>query len=106
MRSKYARPSSGHFVSFTKDISTLGASLVLPKEINTGEVLAIGLEIPTSFIPLLIYARVVWVKDMILWGDSIYSFTEVGVRFLSISAPDMRKLTEYINTKEEACART
>jgi len=81
-------PLPSYFLSVTKDISPKGARIVSSGEIKAGECLGVGLELPTSFIPLLAYCEVVWAKKE-------GSLSEAGIKFLKIDVPDAQKLTEF-----------
>lgn len=96
-----------YFLSFTKDISVSGARLVTNKKVNSGACLELGLEIPTNFMPILVYARVVWEKD-INDKEEIQRISEAGVEFLSIGIADKEKLKaflEFKNHSDNACLR-
>lgn len=89
-----------YFLSVTKDLSLHGAGLVLPEEIKTGENIALALELPIYFMPILIYCEVVWVKKAQGIRDKIQDVTEAGIKFLKIGPRDMEKLNDYLRFKE------
>lgn len=103
-----SKPGTGppqHFVSFTKDMSADGARVVLAQDVSTGDTLTVALEIPTSFIPALVYSSVVWAQGVVVWGDTMHSFTEAGIKFLDMRPVDGEKILRFIALKSAAAKR-
>jgi len=90
-----------HFVSFTKDISMDGARLIMPKSIEAGSMISVAFELPTSFIPVLIHAEVIWSQSVVVWSDALHSFTDVGVKFVDMQGMDEDKLKEFMDSKTD-----
>jgi len=89
-----------HFLSFTKDISLQGACLITSKEMQQGERIAVVLELPTYFMPVLVYGEVAWARDTSKLGISLRHLTEAGVRFLRMEEFDNKKLEDFLKFKE------
>jgi hypothetical protein len=90
------------FPSFTKDLSSLGARIVLPTDINAKEQFVLTLEIPTSFIPVLTPCEVVWTRELERQNGNheTVKTTEAGVKFLGIDPRDSGKLKNFLDFKE------
>lgn len=99
------RSSSGttvkeYFISFTKDLSLKGARLVANKGIRPGEHLALGLEVPTNFIPLLAYSEVIWVKEYCMIDERKQEIIEAGIKFTHVDPSEAKKLKDFLRFKD------
>lgn len=84
------------FLSFTRDISMRGLRMVSPGEIRVGEHIAMALELPDYFMPLLVYGEVKWVKTRDGANNKIESVTEAGVSFTRMEFSDAKRLHNYL----------
>lgn len=101
MRSTAGERVPDHFISYTKDISSQGARIILSKNVESGNTITLALELPTSFIPALIHGEVVWAQAVIVWSDHCHSFTEAGIKFVDMQAMDGEKLQSFLKQKAE-----
>ncbi|MFA6218025.1 MAG: PilZ domain-containing protein [Candidatus Omnitrophota bacterium] len=86
----------GRFLSFTKDISREGAHIVVSKEVAVGDTFTVGLVVPDYFIPLSIYSRVVWTRDVAGAALAKEKITEAGIKFVRMDGIDNHKLEDFI----------
>jgi hypothetical protein len=89
------------FLSFTKDLSLKGAHLVVNRDVRIGEHFTVGLEAPTSFIPILAYGEVVWLKGAGLDRGRRSDAVEAGIKFLKLDLSDAQKINEFLRFREE-----
>lgn len=95
-----------HFISYTKDISSQGARIILSKNVESGNTITLALELPTSFIPVLIHGEVVWAQAVIVWSDHCHSFTEAGIKFVDMQNMDAEKMQSFLEQKTQEQNRT
>ena len=98
-RQQHGLSPAEHFLSFTKDLTVGGARLIVAEDVGSGDPLSMSLEIPTAFIPALVYGKVIWAQGMVIWGERFHSFTEAGVQFLDMNAQDTEKLGQFIESR-------
>jgi len=72
------------FDAFVKDISGSGMGIATSKEFSNGTVFEISLEIPDGFGPLKILGRVVWSREVDLFGHRT-GVVILNPRFMSVS---------------------
>lgn len=99
MRCKSGERIPEHFISFTKDISVQGARIILSKNVEAGSTVTLGLEVPTSFIPVLVHSQVMWAQSVMIWGEGCHSFSEAGVRFVELNEFDEERLTAFLKNR-------
>ncbi|MFA5118538.1 MAG: PilZ domain-containing protein [Candidatus Omnitrophota bacterium] len=90
----------GRFLSFTKDISKEGAHIVVSKKVDVGDTFTMGLVVPDYFIPLSIYSRVVWTRDVSRLVQAKENVTEAGIQFVRMDGIDGHKLEDFIKVHD------
>jgi len=91
-------PSSIHFFSYTKDLSKNGGRFIVAEDIQVGQHFSASLELPNSFLPLLIDCEVIWVKKLDEFNLKAKKNIEVGVKFVKLDLPqDEEKLRNYLS---------
>lgn len=86
-------------LSFSQDLSFSGAHLIISDEVKIGERVALVLEIPIYFIPILIYAEVIWVRDSGILRHKSKKHLEMGVKFLKADDFDKKRVINFIHFK-------
>jgi len=84
-------------LSFAQDLSFSGAHLITSNEVKMGERVALVLEIPIYFIPVLIYGEVIWVRDSSILRHKTENNLELGVKFLKIDEFDRKRIVNFIH---------
>ncbi len=72
------------FDAFVKDISGSGMGIATTREYNPGTVFEISLEIPDGFGPLKVLGRVVWSREIDMFGYRT-GVVILNPRFMSVS---------------------
>ncbi|MBF0510965.1 MAG: response regulator [Candidatus Omnitrophica bacterium] len=86
------------FLSYTKDLSLKGGRFVVAEDIQEGQYFSASLELPDTFLPLLIDCEVIWVKKLEDHGPNGRANHEVGVRFVKLDLQqDEEKLKNYLS---------
>ncbi len=86
-------------LSFSQDLSFSGAHLIISDEVKIGERVALVLEIPIYFIPILIYGEVIWVRDSSILRHKTKNRLEMGVKFLKVDEFDRKRIIGFIHFK-------